>query len=348
MGIRLFSQINSRVYLILAILIFSTSGSVVRKLTEIGARHLIDGRNPISFCNVLFVGNLVALILMIFFYRQELVTANLSKISFQDIRNMTLVAILDGALVPSLFFTALANTMVNNVILIGRIEPPLSLALAILLFKEKVNPWVIIGAVFSFLGVILTIILQSPTSNMIAITMGEIKMGVVNQGDLLALGAAICLSIAITISKVSLAQIPLGIFTCYKTLVGTIVFFITTLIVYNFEHFADIFSPILWQWMLFYGAVIVAGGQIFWLSGLKKSTASEVSFASSFSPILGIIGAFVIIGEIPTMAQYIGGAVIIIGIFMGQMGLSRKTKKLPIPKQCNVAKEMQDISFPGI
>ena len=60
------------------------------------------------------------------------------------------------------------------------------------------------------------------------------------------------------------------------------------------------------------------------------------------------MAAFVIVGEIPTMAQYIGGAVIIIGIFMGQMGLSRKTKKLPIPKQCNVAKEMQDISFPGI
>ena len=61
------------------------------------------------------------------------------------------------------------------------------------------------------------------------------------------------------------------------------------------------------------------------------------------------MAAFLIVGEIPTMAQYIGGTVIIIGIFLGQMGLSRKTKKLPIPQQkCIVAKEMQDISFPGI
>ena len=279
MRIQLSEQINGRIYLILAILIFSASASVIRKLTEIGARHLIEGRNPISFCNVLLAGNLVALTLMIFFYRQELVPANFTRVSRKDLWNMTVVAILDGALVPGLFFTALANTMVNNVILIGRIEPPLSLTLAILLFKEKVNPWVIIGAAFSFLGVILTIALQSPPSNMLVIRMGEIEMGAINQGDFFALGGAICLSIAITISKVSLAQIPLGIFTCYKTLLGTIIFFITTLMLYGFEHFADIFSPLLWQWMLLYGAVIVAGGQFFLAFWFKE----KYSFRDIFS-----------------------------------------------------------------
>lgn len=33
----------------LAIIIFAASSSVIRKLTELGAQHLIDGRNPISF-----------------------------------------------------------------------------------------------------------------------------------------------------------------------------------------------------------------------------------------------------------------------------------------------------------
>jgi hypothetical protein len=60
------------------------------------------------------------------------------------------------------------------------------------------------------------------------------------------------------------------------------------------------------------------------------------------------VAAFLIVGEIPTIAQYLGGAVIIIGIFMGQIGSSGKRKKLPMPKQCNVEQEMQDISFPGI
>ena len=49
-----------RTYLWIAILIFAAAASVVARLVEIGEANLIDGRNPISFCNLLFAGNLVA------------------------------------------------------------------------------------------------------------------------------------------------------------------------------------------------------------------------------------------------------------------------------------------------
>ena len=47
-------QISGRAYLLAAIAIFGAANAVTRKITEIGAANLIDGRNPISFCNVLF------------------------------------------------------------------------------------------------------------------------------------------------------------------------------------------------------------------------------------------------------------------------------------------------------
>ena len=59
----LFERIPGRVYLLTAIIIFAAGSPVTRKLIEIGANNLVDGRNPISFCNVLFVGNLCALLL---------------------------------------------------------------------------------------------------------------------------------------------------------------------------------------------------------------------------------------------------------------------------------------------
>ena len=37
--------------------------------------------------------------------------------------------------------------MVTNVVLIGRIEPPLALALSIFLLRERVDIWSIIGAI---------------------------------------------------------------------------------------------------------------------------------------------------------------------------------------------------------
>src|SRR5919202_4402254 len=162
-----FSQIPGRAYLMLAIIIFAASSSVVRKLTEIGAQHLIDGRNPISFCNILFAGNICALCLLIFIYRKQWNAQNLKHLSRTDWLGLSGVAILEGALAPALIFTALSLTMVNNVVLIGRVEPPLTLALSILLLRERVNRWVVIGAVASFIGVVLTILLQPPGENMV-------------------------------------------------------------------------------------------------------------------------------------------------------------------------------------
>lgn len=162
-------------------LIFAASGAVTRKLTEIGAEHFIGNRNPISFCNVLFVGNLCALILLILIYGRQWNKATLKQLSSQDWVSLTAVAILSGALAPGLIFQAFALTGVNNVILVGRLEPPLTLALSVWLLRERVNIWEFIGAIAAFVGVILSIILQSPAEGMM--NMGGFSLGI---GELLA------------------------------------------------------------------------------------------------------------------------------------------------------------------
>ena len=51
---------KGKIYLWLAILIFGAASAVVAKLVMIGENALLDGRNPIAFCNLLFAGNVVA------------------------------------------------------------------------------------------------------------------------------------------------------------------------------------------------------------------------------------------------------------------------------------------------
>jgi hypothetical protein len=48
------------VYFWVSVIILSAANSVLAKLGIEGAKHLINGRNPISFCNVLFTSNLIA------------------------------------------------------------------------------------------------------------------------------------------------------------------------------------------------------------------------------------------------------------------------------------------------
>ncbi|MEM1369220.1 MAG: DMT family transporter, partial [Cyanobacteria bacterium P01_H01_bin.15] len=302
-------QLSGRVYLMIAILIFGAANSVTRRLTELGAANFLDGRNPISFCNVLFVGNLCALGLLLIIYHQQLRLPLLRQITGKQWAILSLIATLSAAVVPTLIFTALSQTSVNTVILVGQIDTPLVLALSVCLLGDRVNGWVIGGAVVSFIGVGLTVLLQP--SNPDAVQMaGGLQIG---QGELLTIVAAIFKAIANLVSKVSLKTIPLGIFNVYRMLVGTVVFFVIVLILFEPSHLMDVTSPFLWRWMLLYSAVIVVGGQLAWFTGLKQSTASEISLATAFTPIAGVLAAFLILGEVPTTAQYIGGAVILVG-----------------------------------
>ncbi len=305
-------QPSGKVYLLLAVAIFGAANSVTRKLTEIGEQNLIDGRNPISFCNVLFVGNLCALILLIIIYYRQNKLKVFRNINQKQWFTLIIVAILGGVVTPTLIFIALSITSVNNVILIGQFDIPLALFVSVLLFQAKVNKWVIIGAILTTLGVILTVILQ-PSG--IAFQIGK--------GELLVLIATVSKVSANLISKNTLQQIPLGVFSVFRMLISTIVFFAVVMALYGGEHFVDVASPFLWQWMLIYSAIIVVLGQSLWFNGLKKTTASEVSWASAFNPLVGILSAYLILQEAPTMSQYLGGAVIIMGIIFNQIGVSR-------------------------
>ncbi|MEH2106339.1 DMT family transporter [Nostoc sp.] len=343
---RLINRISGQTYLWLAMLIFGASGAVTRKLTEIGAQHLIGDRNPISLCNVLFVGNLCALILLILIYGRQWNKATLKQLSRKDWVSLTAVAILSGALAPGLIFQALALTGVNNVILVGRLEPPLSLALSVWLLKERVNIWEFIGAIAAFVGVILTIILQPPGETMMK--MGGFGLGV---GELLAALGSVAIAASTIIGKKHLSHIPLGIYSIFRTALGTVIFFLIALVLYGSDHFADVLSPFLWQWMFLYGGLIVVVGQSFWIQGLKTSTVSTASLIGSFGPIIGILAAYLILGEAPTLPQYIGGSLILVGIFLSQVGTWSQTSSIADGKVNSTPAQQQietGMGFKGI
>ena len=277
-------QPSGRVYLLIAIAIFGAANAVTRKLTELGELNLIDGRNPISFCNVLFIGNLCALILLAITYAREWRKPALQQIKWQSWLTMAVVAVLGAAVVPTLIFTALAITPVNNVILISQIDTPLVLALSVLVLGDRVNKWVVAGAVVSFVGVALTVLIQPPGSEMVAMGAGM----TVGRGALLTVIAAVIKAVANLVSKISLREISLGIFSVFRMFIGTIFFFGATVVLYGPEHFMDVGSPFLWRWMLFYAAIIDVAGLTLWFNG-----------------------------------QYIGGIVILSGIVLNQIGVQR-------------------------
>jgi drug/metabolite transporter (DMT)-like permease len=307
----------------------------------------ISCHNPISLCNVLFVGNLCALLVLVIIYWRQLHSMTLGRLSRKEWIGLVIVAILSGALAPGLIFQALSQTAVNNVVLVGRLEPPLTLALSVWLLKERVNRWEMLGAIAAFFGVTLTILLQPSTATMM--TMGHVSIGV---GEVLAAVGAVALSISAIVGKRSLSRVPLGLLSIVRTALGTVIFFCLALILYGRDHFMEVLSPFLWQWMLLYGAVIVVVGQSFWLTGVRASSLSMASLIASFTPIAGILAAYFILGEAPTQAQYIGGSVILLGIFLSQVGIQRSGILKGMRRNANATSEAQavetQVGFKGL
>uniref|UniRef100_A0A832H3Y2 DMT family transporter n=1 Tax=Oscillatoriales cyanobacterium SpSt-402 TaxID=2282168 RepID=A0A832H3Y2_9CYAN len=319
-SIRLVSRIPGQVYLWLEVLIFGASSAVTRRLTEIGAQHFVGSQNPISLCNVLFVGNLCALLVLVIIYGRQWNPQNLKQLSQRDWRSLGVVAVLSGALAPGLIFQALALTPVTNVVLIGRLEPPLTLALSVWLLQDRVNRWETMGAIAAFAGIVLTLVLQPAQEPLMQ--MGNLPIG----GGLLAALGAIALAISTIIGKKRLSKVPLGIYNIVRTGLGTVAFFVIALVLYGHDHFMGVFSPFLWKWMLLYGAIIVVVGQSFWIAGLRAASVSTASIIGSFTPIAGIFAAYLILGEVPTQAQYIGGSVVLLGLFLSQIGIRHHHK----------------------
>lgn len=341
-------KFSGQFYLWFAIVIFGAATPVTRKLTEIGAQRYVNGHNPVSFCNVLFVGNLCALFVLLIVYGREFTPSRLQQISKNKWFYLSISSILGAALAPGLIFQALAITDVNNVVLIGRLEPPLTLAFSVWLLRERVNFWQIIGAIVSFVGVFLTISLPANFQEMVKMQ----NLFSLGTGEILTAIASVALAISTIINKAKLTKVPLGIFSIYRTALGTVVFLFTALLLYGQNHFMDVLSPFLWKWMLIYGPVIVVVGQSCWIAGLRTTSVSQASLIGSFTPIAAVIAAYLILGQVPTLAQYVGGFVILIGILFSQLGILRKPSRQSSDDGTNSPNKLREVEskvgFKGI
>lgn len=302
-----------------AVLIYAASNSIVALLVDIGEANPVDqGRNAITYMNLLLLGSLLSVIPMIFLFRRDWTRANIVRLTRRDWRMLTLSAFLSSALTPGLFFYALAHTSVTNVVLVSRIEPPLFLLATWLVLNERVCR-------------------RTMTAGLLALTGAVVMIGLRDAGGAYALGTGEWATVAATLSylastlvtRVSLRDIPLGIFSIYRTVVGAAIYFVLVSALYGPQVFRDILSPLLWQWIWLYAGVVIVLGQLAWNMALKHARASELSLATSFSPLAAILIAMLLLGETAGPGLIPGAALIVLAIAIGN-GLFLRQRTAPM------------------
>ncbi|MGI3211364.1 DMT family transporter [Roseovarius tibetensis] len=298
-----------------AVVIFAAGNSIVSLLAEIGAQNQVMGRNVITYCNLLFLGSLMSLVPMAAMFWREWTMENLRKLTRTHWMILTLSAFLSSALTPGLFFYALEQTTVTNVVLMGRIEPPLFLLATWLFLKEKFEPWAFAGGLVALCGAVVMLWLNGG---------GGFELG---KGEIGALLATLSYIASTLVARTGLRGIPMGIFAIYRTLVGTIFYFFLAIYLFGPLHFQDVFHPLVWQYVWIYALIVVIGGQFAWALALKNARSGDVSLATSFSPLAAILIAMVLLGEDPGPGLIPGGAIILIAIAIGQYGRLRSQRK---------------------
>ncbi len=300
-------QIIEYVNLIFAIVLAALATPIVKWLVVHGGKLGISNPNAISFCNILFVGNICSGIVVLATFGWRRLWPQLKRL---DARTSLLLAgnILIGTVVaPILLYIALETTMVTNLVLLTRIEAVVYSILGVFLFKDPIAKSNWVGLAFITVGTLTLAFVQ----------------GQFMKGDGLGLLAGILFAVGSALGRSIVKQISIPAFVFIRNLVGGIVFFCLAIILYGPDHFAHAFSADLWLVMTVYGALVVVLGQMTWFRAVGALSSGVVSAWSTLTPVLGVLFAYLIVHEIPDMSQWITALIIIGGLAVTQIRPAR-------------------------
>lgn len=291
-----------QLFLILALALFGLTAPLIRWLVLHGGSLSGAESSAISFCNVLFIGNLCAGVVFVAWFGPRRLSSEWVAASRRARGALGGIVLLSIA-IPSLIFTALEHTSVVNVVLLSRFQP---VALAILSLgsvgtRGAGRQWLAHVAVA--MGIALLLWLQGGFT--------------LQRGDGLVLFAAIlaalCTLLARTLGEA--CSRPLLIFA--RSLVGAFVFFWIAVLLFGFSHFGSAFSDGLWLVMTLYALLVVVIGQYAWLRALGTLPELTLAKASVLTPVFGLFFAFVLLGEAPDRAQWLAAVLILGGMLLG-------------------------------
>lgn len=286
--------------------------SLIAFLVAKGAELSNGIAHPISFCNVLFVGNFCAALVVGFWFGFGRIASDLKGMAPKALIGLFLNGCL-ATLLSALIFLGLQYTSVTNAVLLGRLGPVLfAIAGAILLGKQiKALEW--FG--FSLIAV-----------GVVAIAL-KASMFQINRGDVYILLSTIVFAAASLVNRLMVAKaatLPVVVFS--RNLLSSVIFFIIAMQLFGPDHFGDAFSGKLWIIMSIYSLIVIVFAQFLWYASVDNLDSRTVGRLTVLSPVFGVTYAYLINGERPSGIQALTLVIVILGVLIASLG-SQKRKE---------------------
>lgn len=209
------------------------------------------------------------------------------------------------------FIIALSHTTVANILLMQAGSPLFAALLMFLLFRERVGTgtWVAIAAVMAGIGVMVSDSLDGSMSPV---------------GDGLALLIALAFALATVLTRRN-AHVRMMPAVCLGTLITLVAGF----------AFADSLqvSAADAAWLFMFGALNLALGMMFFVTGVRLLPAAVAALISTAEPVLGPVWVWLVHGEVPVGRTLLGGAIVIAALLAHlawQMRQPRQPSNVPL------------------
>ncbi len=209
------------------------------------------------------------------------------------------------------FIIALSHTTVANILLMQAGSPLFAALLMFLLFRERVGAgtWVAIAAVMAGIAVMVSDSLDGSVSPI---------------GDGLALLIALVFALATVLTRRN-AHVRMMPAVCLGTL-------ITLVAGFTFAGSLQV-SAADAAWLFVFGALNLALGMMFFVTGVRLLPAAVAALLSTAEPVLGPVWVWLVHGEVPVGRTLLGGA-IVIGALLAhlawQMRQTRQPRNVPL------------------
>lgn len=204
------------------------------------------------------------------------------------------------------FLSGLQHLPAGKAALVITLNPVVTLALAVWLFKERINRTIALGMLLAACGAVVVISHGKPL---------ELLNGAVGVGELLILGCVACWVCYTLIGRAMLAGVDALAATTVTSIFGAVLLLIASLVVEGPQGLPSAFQAngTAWTAMIFmaYGSTAVAYAWYF--AGVKSLGAGAASGYITLVPVIGVILSALLLKESIDGSMLVGGAMAVLG-----------------------------------
>ena len=265
--------------------------------------------HPIAFNAVRFVTSSTAMLLILKIRGESL------RIARQDIRSVLWLGFVANALYQFFFALGLARTRAGNGALLMALSPVFAFLIGVAMKRENFSPGVLTGIILSLVGVTAIVVFGAE----------GISFEGTWKGDLMMICAAACWGWQSAESTRLLGKYGPIRLTVATMIAGTAIMLPFSVPWIVAQKWSDI-APIAWLGVAYSALLSLAYSYFVWAYALSTIGVAHTSVFNNVTPIIAFFGGWLLLGEHPSISQFAGVALVLIGVF-----IVRSRKPIAIP-----------------